>query len=341
MNTACVEAPAKSWVEHAREYADRFGWACIPVRGKTATGRYQRFLSAPQSRQQMYGMFGVKGATGLAVITGSVSDGLRVRDYDQADAYARWAAAHPGMAAALPTARTARGYHVYFRSADLPDTPTAYADGELRAGRCYVVAPPSEHPDGGRYEWVFPPGETIPVVPDPAHAGLVGPAPAAPPAPTPVPPGVAGAIEKTLPTGPGQRNDRVFRFARRLKAVPGLDTTYAALASYIREWHRRALPVIHTKAFHETEKTFFDAWKSATSPLSDDQFGQLVCRALAAPDPDWYVHLLHTDGARKLLKVCMALHADRGGGPFFLAARKAGEVINVDPTHACRLLNGL
>jgi hypothetical protein len=150
MSVACVEAPGttgnpstKAWVEHAREYAARYGWVCIPVRKKKATRSYQRFLHAPQSRQQLYGMFGARGATGLAVITGAVSGGLRVRDFDQSDAYERWAAAHPDLSAALPTVKTARGFHVYFRAAGLPDTVTVYADGELRAGNCYVVAPPS------------------------------------------------------------------------------------------------------------------------------------------------------------------------------------------------------
>ncbi len=64
-------------------------------------------------------------------------------------------------------------------------------------------------------------------------------------------------------------------------------------------------------------------------------------RALAAPDPEWYTRLLQPDGARKLLKVCMALQEFHGGEQFYLSARKAAEVINVDPTHACRLLNGL
>jgi hypothetical protein len=311
------------------------------VRGKKATSTYQRFQSVRPSNQQMFGMFRMNGVTGVAVIAGAVSGGLRVRDYDDRDAYTRWADAHPDLAATLPTARTARGYHVYFRSVDLPETVTKYGDGELRAGNCYVVAPPSEHPDGGRYEWVLPPGDDVPLVPDPVGAGLVGPAPAAAPTPTTVSPAVDAAIEKTIPVRHGQRNDLVFQFVRRLKAIPDLDTTYDAMSSYIREWHRRALPYIRTKEFHETERTFFNAWDGAKTPLADDQFRTVVNRALAAPDPEWYTRFLQPDGARKLLKVCMALQEFHGGEQFYLSARKAAEVINVDPTHACRLLNGL
>jgi hypothetical protein len=286
-------------------------------------------------------MFGRDGATGVAVLLGTVSGGLRVRDYDLEGAYHRWAEAHPDLAATLPTARTARGYHVYFRSASLPDTVTRYADGELRAGSCYVVAPPSAHPDGGRYAWVVPPGDAIPEVPDPVAAGLVGPAPAAPPAPVAVPPAVDEAIEKTLPTCPGQRHTRVFLFARRLKAARDLDTTPAALSAYVREWHRRALPAIRTKDFGETELAFFGAWKSASKPLADDHFRQVVDRALAAPDPEWFAGCYQPDGAKRLLKACIALQEFHKGEPFFLAARKAAEVVNVDPTLACRFLQSL
>ena len=79
------------------------------------------------------------------------------------------------------------------------------------------------------------------------------------------------AIAKTIPTGPGQRNDRVFVFVRRLKAIAGLDTGYEAMRSYIREWHRRALPFIRTKDFQLTEETFFNAWRDAKTPLADDK----------------------------------------------------------------------
>jgi hypothetical protein len=234
-----------------------------------------------------------------------------------------------------------KGFHVYFRSAAVPDRVANYADGELRGGNGYVVLPPSEHPAGGHYEWVIPPGDDIPEVEDPEAVGLVGPAPAALPEPETVPPEVEEAIAKTLPAGPGQRSNRMFLFVRRLKAIRGLDTTYAGLLPLIREWHRQALPNIKTKSFEETEETFFTAWGHATTPLADDQFRQVVNRALAAPDPDWYPRLLLADGARKLLKVCVALQEFHGGKEFYLSARKAAEVINVDPALANRLLTSL
>src|SRR5262249_2289974 len=64
------------------------------------------------------------------------------------------------------------------------------------------------------------------------------------------------AIEASLPAGPGQRNRKVFDLARRLKAMAGRDTSPAMLRGIVKEWHRRALPVIRTKDFVETWTDF-------------------------------------------------------------------------------------
>ena len=257
-----------SLLAHAHDYADRFGWAIVPVVGKspecTKWRRYQKVNPSPRQRG---GLFSIKAVTGLAVVLGEVSGGLRVRDFDQESAYKRWANAYHDLASTLPTARTRRGYHVYFR-ADIPEGVTNFEDGELRAGKCIVVLAPSPLPDGGTYEWVHPPQGTIPFVCNMEEAGLQGPAPAAAPDHSPVPPAVSEAITKTLPTRTGRRHDLIFDFARRLKGIAGLDTSAVALSSYIAEWHRQALPFIKTKDFLTTEIAFLDSWKNATVPHS-------------------------------------------------------------------------
>src|SRR5262245_6154234 len=108
-----------SLLTHAHDYADHYGWAVIPVKGKEAACHWRRYQRVKPSRKQRGGLFSIPDVTGLAVILGEVSGGLRARDFDQADAHDRWAQTHPELAASLPTARTRRGFHVYFR-ADLP-----------------------------------------------------------------------------------------------------------------------------------------------------------------------------------------------------------------------------
>jgi hypothetical protein len=59
----------------------------------------------------------------------------------------------------LPTVRTADGYHAYCRMTPLPE-PSTSSGGEVRRAKrgngAYVLAPPSQHPDGPTYEWVIP-----------------------------------------------------------------------------------------------------------------------------------------------------------------------------------------
>ena len=114
----------------ALDYAAR-SWSIIPTLGKKSVGLWKPFQTRPAAEKTLRRLFAKRGVTGLAVITGKVSCGLAVRDFDQAGAYQAWAAQNPAEAASLPTVATARGAHVYGRLdkeafADL-------GDGELRA----------------------------------------------------------------------------------------------------------------------------------------------------------------------------------------------------------------
>ena len=85
----------------------------------------------------------------LGVITGEPS-GIAVADFDRPPAGVH----HPPT----PSATTSRGYHVYLRS-DGPVRSEKYRWGELRGDGGYVVAPPSLHPSGHRYEWMLGPDD--------------------------------------------------------------------------------------------------------------------------------------------------------------------------------------
>jgi hypothetical protein len=136
-------------LDAALAYASR-GWSIVPVTGKCAAGRWRPCQKRTPDHSTLRRLLARPGVTGLAVVTGAVSGGLAVRDYDQIDAYLAWAGAHPEDANRLPTVRTARGFHVYGRL-DAEDYRT-FADGELRAdSKHYVLLPPSLHPDGPTY----------------------------------------------------------------------------------------------------------------------------------------------------------------------------------------------
>jgi hypothetical protein len=322
----------------ARNYADKYRWAVIPVRGKESATQWKKYQVCRPNGRQLIGLFHIADVTGLAVLAGGVSDGLRVRDYDDAAAYHAWAAARPDLAAALPTSTTARGYHVFFR-ADLPEGITYFADGELRAGKCYVVLPPSAHPDGQTYEWLVPPGDAIPYVADAAAAGLMG-APAVANRGA-IPEEVADAIAKTLPAGHGQRVRQLWQFARRLKGIPGLDTSPEALLSYAKAWHDQARPFIKTVGFETTELAFYDAWTNAKVPLTEGQFLAWVRPVLEGPDPDWLKPVFLPLAGKRLLRVCEALQARAGDEPFYLGVRSAATAVGADEKYVSLVLKRL
>ncbi len=145
-----------SFLGHALAFFRR-GWSIIPIRHKTAKGKepacnwkpYQR--RAP-SQATLRRLFAEPNLDGLGVICGDVSD-LVIRDFDDAASYEQWAAAHTELATALPTVKTARGFHVYFRCGFRGIKHEA--DGELR-GAGYCLVPPSTHPSGHIYEWINP-----------------------------------------------------------------------------------------------------------------------------------------------------------------------------------------
>ena len=161
---------------HVLAYADR-GWSLIPVAGKKAIGRWMQFQAVAPDETTLRKLFASKSVSGAAVILGQVSGMLGCRDFDSVKSYQTWADRHPKLAKALPTVRTGRGYHVYFKAPR--EAFENLGDGEYRADSGhYCVLPPSKHLEVGRlYKWLREPGK--PLVRDrsirgridPSHAG--------------------------------------------------------------------------------------------------------------------------------------------------------------------------
>ncbi len=92
----------------------------------------------------------------IGIVTGAVS-GIVVVDVDGPEALAtlqQLASKHEPLPK-MPTAKTARGWHFYFRHphADLIIPCTARDGIDIRADGGYVVAPPSVHATGHVYQW--------------------------------------------------------------------------------------------------------------------------------------------------------------------------------------------
>jgi hypothetical protein len=369
-------------LDHALDYHRR-GWCIIPIRAgsKAALCEWKPYQEQRPDEKQLRRWFGCDRGYGLAVVLGEVSGGLMCRDFDCMQAYSSWTGVHPELAARLPTARTHRGRHVYGRgdvAAVRAESPSGggiitYNDGELRAGGCYCLVPPSRHPSGSQYEWEVPLTDEVPQIDvrtagfletDPCnrehrddrddrddrvdrdHRGVQKSTEAIHCSVLSVL-SVAGtenlaaaiehAIAESLPTGPGVRHRQVFELARALKAIPMLqDAPGADLRPLVEQWHRLAKPVITTQPFEETWIDFLKAWPRVKFPKGAEPMAGIFARATEnIPQmADQYEQL----GMRRLITLCRELQRESGGNPFFLSCRTAGRLLDVDHSTANRWL---
>ncbi len=303
------------------------------------------YQQRPASAEQIADWFR-RRALDPAVILGPISDGLVCRDFDTGDAYEVWAADNPDLARTLPTVRTGRGYHVYFRS-DWTGFRSYGSNGELRGDSGhYCLLPPSLHASGTHYQWLIPPSaQSLLWLPgDELHryGFLVAlPDPQEPQQPaktaTPLAPSyvnradlspqdaraVEDALEKTRAVVAGERHDQVFQFARKLRAIPALaDKTAKQLEPFVHEWFRRSLPYIGTKDWLSTWIDFRQGWDLVRCPASEEFMQDIAERAKRRPferyeDPETNV----------LAAVCRELQAACGSEPFYLSLRTAGGIV--------------
>lgn len=121
-----------------------------------------------------------RGQVNIAIVTGQVSGGLVVFDFDTAADlfYPRWRRLVGPLVRKLPAAVTGKGYHVYVRTdVSFPNRKLAYNRErqvliETRGEGGYIIAPPSLHPNGRRYTWCQG-GPRIPQVTDAAFELLI------------------------------------------------------------------------------------------------------------------------------------------------------------------------
>lgn len=140
-------------LDHALGYVDA-GWPVLPVRprGKAPlTGRGLK--DATRDRQTVVGWWRRWPDANIGL---AVPAGLSVLDLDSDDALHRLKA-EGKVLPATARARTARGYHFWYRTPGPVRNRVDLLPGvDLRAAGGYVVAPPSIHPSGAVYRWEVP-----------------------------------------------------------------------------------------------------------------------------------------------------------------------------------------
>ncbi len=154
-------------LEAARRYA-ALGLCVIPIKPRSKKPdlrRWQQYQDRRPKDEELEGWFSGREERNLAVVCGAVSGGLFVLDFDDPRAFAYVFGKADELAASTTVVRTGRGgVHVYTRAKDgeaPPKTSLRRAPGrsrgpdlpvDVQGEGSYVVAPPSVHESGKRYE---------------------------------------------------------------------------------------------------------------------------------------------------------------------------------------------
>lgn len=136
-----------------------------------------------------------------------------------------------------------------------------------------------------------------------------------------------------IPHAVGQRNACLFALARHFKSLePQADLKRQR--EICKAWHDTFLAIIGTKGFAITWADFQKAWSKVkyTTPVLD---GCLIVLP-AVPDIDRLRDYGHE--AMHLMQICMALGTHHEPEPFFLACRKASELIGLSHYDSAKLL---
>lgn len=371
----------KRILESALEYLRRgWSVIPVNRKKKPALRTWKAYQEKAPTEAQVKQWFKRNPTPNIGIVLGPVSGYLLCCDFDKAEAYERWKASNPELADTLPTVRTGRaggGYHVYFRF-EGRSRQHRFPSGELKGKGYFAVAPLSVHESGAVYESIVPFGDDVPTVEPDRFEPFLGPLGEQPCAtesselpessespelqelqecrlsPHSVGPRILSngqisrapvsledAIEITLPTEPGMRNDLVFSFLRALQALP----QYAAadpsdLRDEFDQWYERAEPFLGTQDKEFNWGEFVRSWKDVIVPMGAGSLEHILEAAKQRTPPP----VLADTGNDKLCllaNICAELQERAGESVFYLDVRKAGNLIGLHWTSASRYFHAL
>ena len=352
-------------LEWALEYYER-GWSIIPIKAGTkrpSIRSWKQYQTKRPDEQQLRKWFGDGKYTSLAVVCGDVSGGLAVLDLDSEKRCQWWNDTHPKLAKTLPTVRTKKGLHIYFRSE--PFSKRNGNEVDLLCEGAYAILCPS--PDK---EWLTPLNGNLPLL-DPFEWGLEAFDIKRPEQcinfteetddteetedtdryrsqskvvskelyeyDSDTIAYVQLAISNTVPRKMHKRNSGIFIFCRWLKANEQLkNMKSAALRPLVKLWWEKAYDNIYTKSFSVTYSDFVHGWKRVKWPHGDDIVKQAVDLALkiytALPELQPYAD---EPDIMFLGTILHELQKLAGNEPIYLASRKAAGIVGISHTHIC------
>jgi hypothetical protein len=149
----------RTLLEWAHYYVFELGFSVIPLkfRGKTPLVPWKRYQERTPTDTELRRWFHRQDRN-IGIVTGEVSKGLCVVDFDNIDLFEAWNTDRRWDRFSVVS--TGRGFHVYVKclAHTHPDTGKAYFRGEhlgdIRYNGGYVVAPPSIHVNGFSYRFL-------------------------------------------------------------------------------------------------------------------------------------------------------------------------------------------
>ena len=273
---------------------------------------------------------------------------MTVLDLDSEQRCQWWYNAHPELAESMLTAKTKKGLHVYFRSIPLRKRNGDEVD-LLCEGACAIL-PPS--PDK---EWLKSLNGELPLL-NPFEWGLeqFG---ITEPNNTNVTEHtehmeqtehteaivikekgfIKRVIARTLPQKVGQRNNKIFFFAKALRTEYP-DANPKIFRDDVRSWYDLALPNIRTKDFAETWLDFLIAWDNVK--YFEGVNPMVIYEQAIKLEPPKTVALNYPDNLKiqNLAVLCREMQKACGNKPFFLSARTAAGLLEISAMQANRYL---
>ena len=329
-------------------------------KGKRPLAKWKTFQSQKQTQCDVDMMAHAPGIVGIAAVCGCDWNGLTSIDFDILAGYDEFRSRNAALARSAPTYRSGRdggGVQVWVKSAATNTTKFQFGDIKGRGG--LAICPPSKHPTGRRYEWVVPLAALPEVEIDKLKLEMMPIRPAG---------GVAESEENiesaeesreveeifsalsalsttpvdqiiaaTLPAVEGQRHRRIFELARRLKGhADYANKKSTALEPIVREWHRRALPIIGTKPWDDTWSEFLTALPRVRTPYGAGSVNQAFERACSAELPPAAAARYEATPARLLYLLCRELDRASRPEPFYLSNKVAADLLAIDSMQAWR-----
>lgn len=156
--------------EAALAYVDQ-GFAVIPLRPRTKEPMTRHGLKDwtddPESVRAIWARY---PDANVGIVCGAPSKGLVVVDLDTHedgpdgyDALRAWEREHGPLPDTCTAVTGSGGTHMLFRAShEVRPSANAELAVDVRGDGSYIVAPPSVHPSGRRYEWEVPPDEAEP-----------------------------------------------------------------------------------------------------------------------------------------------------------------------------------